>query len=111
LGDAAAAQQVDARDFDDRVGRGIRASRLDVAMTRIKGAVQMTAMASISMSQRGCARAVTPTSVEAGAFLPKKSSRIEASSARCRIIGEEGGELHNVSEGAPPASTWAFKAS
>ena len=30
IGDAAAAQQVDARDFDDRVGGGIGARGLDV---------------------------------------------------------------------------------
>src|SRR5262245_59055321 len=47
--------------------------------------VQITAIASTSMSQPGCAKAVTPTSVEAGAFLPKNSSRMAARSVRWRM--------------------------
>ena len=43
---------------------------------------QSTAIASISIIQSGCARAEISTSVEAGAFLPKNSSRINARSMR-----------------------------
>ena len=45
-------------------------------------ALQTTAIASTSISQSGCASAETWTSVEAGPFLPRNSSRIGTRSAR-----------------------------
>src|SRR5581483_6027011 len=71
---------------------------------------QMTAMASTSMSQPGMASAVTPTRVEAGARLPKNSSRMEANSARCRMSTRKVVSLTMLASVPPPASTWAFKA-
>jgi len=53
---------------------------VEAAATAVE--IQITAIASTSICQPGMARAVTPTRVEAGAFFPKNSSRIDASSVR-----------------------------
>src|SRR5262245_35788457 len=69
-----------------RPGSSGGARGLPRACARLPGSDDhRTAIASISISQPGWANAVTPTSVDAGAFLPKNSSRIEAKSLRCRI--------------------------
>jgi Asp-tRNA(Asn)/Glu-tRNA(Gln) amidotransferase A subunit family amidase len=74
--------------FKDRVpSEDAEVVRRLKAADEMLGSRQITAMASISIIQSGCASDEISTSVEAGPFLPRNSSRIGARSTRyCMLV-------------------------